>query len=101
MNNIKIYLSGPISGVSNYKENFAKAEATLRMRWPDAVIINPSVLPAGLSNKEYIMTDLQLLSTADILVLLPGWETSTGAMIEKLFAQYIGGIGIEIMGGKE
>lgn len=90
MNKLKIYLSGPISGVSNYKENFAKAEASLHERCPDAVIINPSMLPLGMSNKDYIMTDLQLLSSADILALLPGWETSTGAKLEKLFAQYIG-----------
>ena len=98
MNKLKIYLSGPISGVDNYKENFALAEATLHERWPDAVIINPAVLPEGLSNKDYIMTDLQLLSTANILALIPGWETSTGAKLEKLFAQYIGGIGIMYLG---
>lgn len=41
--------------------------------------------------------DLQMLSCADVMVLLPGWIDSEGCRIEKLYAQYIGGVQIYTM----
>lgn len=94
---ISVYLSGPISGVEDYKEKFEEAQKAIEAINDDRythVVLNPAMLPDGLSKKEYMQIDLQMLSNADVMVMLPGWEASNGARIEKLYAQYIGGISI-------
>ena len=40
---MRIYISGPITNVLDYKEKFARAEQNLKEKYPDAEIINPSV----------------------------------------------------------
>lgn len=64
------YLSGPITGHKDYRRQFAKAAAALK----------------EMSYEEIMRIDLELLSTADYLVQLPGWERSIGASRELGFA---------------
>ena len=85
---MKVYISGRISGDPAYKEKFLKAEATLK-GWGDTVI-NPARLPEGLTPASYMRISVAAVEAADFLVLLPGWEQSKGARIEKLYAEYIG-----------
>ena len=85
---MKVYISGRISGDPAYKEKFMKAETTLK-GWGDTVI-NPAWLPKGLTPASYMRISIAAVEAADVLLLLPGWEQSKGAMIEKLYAEYIG-----------
>lgn len=83
------YLSGPITGRKNYRQQFARAAGTLKEL--GYVVINPAeldqVLPVKEMGYEGIMRiDLELLATADYLVQLPGWEDSKGANRELGFA---------------
>ena len=83
------YLSGPITGHKNYRQQFARAAGTLKEL--GYVVINPAeldqVLPVKEMGYEGIMRiDLDLLATADYLVQLPGWEDSKGANRELGFA---------------
>lgn len=84
----KVYLSGPITGIPNYQDNFGyvacRAEAC------GHTVIDPSVETAGLTPKDYMRISIARLEAADELWLLPGWENSKGANIEKLYAEYIG-----------
>lgn len=64
------YLSGPITGHKDYRRQFAKAAAALK----------------EMGYEEIMRIDLELLSTADYLVQLPGWERSIGASRELGFA---------------
>lgn len=74
------YLSGPITGHKDYRRQFAKAAAALKEMGYDVIPVE------CMSYEEIMRIDLELLSTADYLVQLPGWERSIGASRELGFA---------------
>ena len=76
------YLSGPITGHKNYRQQFARAAGTLKEM--GYAVINPAELGAALpldqmSYEDIMKIDMELLASADYLVQLPGWERSIGA----------------------
>ena len=84
---MKLYISGPITGVSNYQENFIKAEAVLKRAGYE--VINPCVvvLAENATWEAYMKADIPLMLTCDGVAVLPGWEDSTGARLEVDIAQ--------------
>ena len=83
------YLSGPITGHKNYRQQFARAAGTLKEM--GYAVINPAELGAALpldqmSYEDIMKIDMELLAAADYLVQLPGWEDSKGANRELGFA---------------
>lgn len=83
------YLSGPITGRKNYRQQFARAAGALKEM--GYVVINPAELGAALpldqmSYEDIMKIDMELLAAADYLVQLPGWEDSKGANRELGFA---------------
>lgn len=84
----KIYISGPITGNPNYKKQFATISQKLTK--DGHIVVDPSVETEGLSPRDYMRISLARLEAADEILLLPGWENSKGAKIEKLYAEYIG-----------
>nr|UVY62273.1 MAG: Nucleoside 2-deoxyribosyltransferase like protein [Bacteriophage sp.] len=83
------YLSGPITGHPNYRQEFGDAADELRALGYH--LINPAeicqVIPTDQLSYEAIMQiDLALLERADYLVQLPDWERSIGASRELGFA---------------
>lgn len=83
------YLSGPITGHKNYRQQFARAAGTLKEM--GYAVINPAELGAALpldqmSYEDIMKIDMELLVAADYLVQLPGWEDSKGANRELGFA---------------
>ena len=84
---MRIYISGPITNVLDYKEKFARAEQDLKAKYPDAEIINPTVLDKlPLTYDEYMELDLRLLGMCEGIYMLEGWEDSKGANREYGFA---------------
>lgn len=80
---MRIYISGPISGTTDYRQRFAKAEAELQEMGYDT--INPARLgsvASDLTHKQYMKLCLKLLRMADAIYMLEGYEYSKGAMIE-------------------
>ena len=84
---MRIYISGPITNVIDYKEKFARAEQNLKAKYPDAEIINPTVLDKlPLTYDEYMELDLRLLGMCEWIYMLEGWEDSKGANREYGYA---------------
>lgn len=82
------YLSGPITGQKNYRQQFDRAAGALKEMGYN--VINPAAIDDAIpvecmSYEEIMRIDLELLSTADYLVQLPGWEDSKGANRELGF----------------
>ena len=82
-----VYIAGKISGNPEYKKQFAAAAARLRQQGLE--VINPAVLPQ-MEYHRYPPINLAMIDAADGLLLLPGWEHSTGAAWEAAYARRMG-----------
>ena len=88
-----LYLSGPMTGLpdNGYPAFEAAAE---RLRSQGVQVISPhEITPPGAgpwSWEAHMRVDLAALLTADVIVMLPGWEGSRGARLEKAVAEALG-----------
>ena len=88
---MRIYISGPITGTTDYMERFAAAECELWYKgWDD--IVNPAEilsvqLPEGSSWETYMGESLKLLCECDAIYMMRGWEGSRGARLEHVVAE--------------
>ncbi len=87
------YLSGPMTGWPHHNHPAFEAAAK-RLRAQGVQVISPhEITPPtnGLwSWQEHMRVDLAALLTCDVIVLLPQWETSRGAQLEKTVAEALG-----------
>lgn len=88
------YISGPVTGTTDYIERFKKAEAIVRENKYEP--INPvavnALLPSDTSWIEYMKMSLEMLTRKNCaaILMLVGWETSRGARIEREIAMGMG-----------
>lgn len=88
MSKVKVYIAGPIRGVADYKERFAKERKALEGN--GFAVLDPSILPEGMSQEDYMRISMAMMQSADGMILLEGWENSEGARIEKAYADMVG-----------
>jgi len=70
-----------------YLYKFIKAEYKLKEQ--GHIVINPAVLPEGLSATSYMPICLAMLQQADAICMIgDDWQTSAGAQTELQFAKY-------------
>lgn len=102
---IRVYLSGPISGLTEqeYTARFKRAERHYESAGYE--VVNPVTIGQELQKTnpqptwgDYMKVDLEALRTCTHIALLEGWEQSPGAQTEKREAQKLG---LEIMQYKE
>lgn len=77
-----VYLSGPMTGVPDLNRPAFNAAAD-QLRAMGMKVINPAELPDVATWEEAMRIDLaQLVTDCHALIMLPGWHTSKGALIE-------------------
>jgi hypothetical protein len=84
---MKIYISGAITGDSNYKAKFEKAKKDLETSGYRAVNPAEFELPEGATWEDYMKQDLALLLKCDGIYMLKDWRQSRGARIEQFLAK--------------
>jgi len=91
--NMTVYISGAITGVSNYKDMFAEVESMLLAQGYD--VFNPATVDAmadttGWTWADYMQYDLTALGRCNAIYMLSNWANSKGARIEKRYAKRMG-----------
>jgi hypothetical protein len=89
---MKVYISGPITGTTDYMERFEEAQKYLESK--GLTVINPALinsnLPKDTTWDEYMEISLILVKMSDAIYLLKGWEKSKGAELELRTAKRFG-----------
>lgn len=84
---MKIYLSGPMSGMMGLNfPAFHNAAASLRERGLE--VVNPAEINTDVSadRSACLRRDIQALLDCDTIAMLPGWSKSEGATLERQIA---------------
>jgi nucleoside 2-deoxyribosyltransferase len=85
---MKIYIAGKITGNPDYKNTFKKWQEKLEDK--NFTVLNPAVLPEGMKPADYMRICFAMIDCADVVALLPGWQNSSGAILELEYCKYIG-----------
>ncbi len=98
---MKVYISGPITGCSNYHDKFEAAQKGLESQGLD--VVNPAnldkIMPPSATHSEFMKICIPLLELCDCIYMLEGWQESKGAQIEFEYA-YEHRLAITFEGGR-
>ena len=95
-----VYISGPITGVENWQDNFLAAEKELLELSGGFCVINPVTLSKNVEElfaklektpdyTDYMRKDVKELSSCNAICMLPGWKRSKGARLEYRIAKIL------------
>lgn len=86
---MRMYISGPITGIPNYHQIFDEAKLKLMEKgYKD--VINPAELDAVFTDaqyEDYMDVCFKLIDMSDIILLLKGWKDSEGCRREVQYAE--------------
>lgn len=85
---MKIYIAGKVTGDENYRKKFAVAAKTVEAL--GHIPLTSSCLPSGLTEADYMKVSLALIECADLVLFLPDYTRSEGAIVEWLWCQKTG-----------
>ena len=87
----KTYISGPISGMPDVNVK-AFQEVADRLLVQGIECVNPHCLrhDHDKSWSSYMRVDIKAMMDCDVIIMLPGWEKSKGAVIEHGLALDLG-----------
>ena len=85
----KVYISGPMTGIENYNYPlFHAVEEYLKQL--GHMVINPARHPIGLEWSHYMGYARLDVKACDVVIMLPGYEASKGAVEEFKLATELG-----------
>lgn len=89
---MRIYISGQISGLplDEVKAKFQDAENRIVEHGDEAVNPLKNGIPDNEAWEVHMAADIVLLLHCDAIYMLPGWESSKGATLEKNIAERTG-----------
>ena len=86
---MKVYVAGPMTGLPNFnRDNFFRVADEIKLE--GHVVLNPAILPDGLTQKEYMSICIPMAAMCDAIYLLEGWKNSPGARAEVAMAEKLG-----------
>ena len=85
----RAYLSGPMSGLPDMNYPAFNAEAA-RLRALGFHVENPAENPEQSSWEDYMKAAIVQMLGCEVVVMLPGWSESRGALIERELALRLG-----------
>ena len=90
---MKIYIAGRITGDPAYKDKFNTAQQSIED--DGHIVLNPAVLPEGMTPADYMRICFAMIDCADAVVFLPDWVHSVGARLEHDYCRYTGKINLK------
>ena len=86
---MRIYIAGLMTGYENFnREAFHKAAEALKRE--GHTVLNPAVLPDGLTQPHYMDICMAMLRCVDAVYMLKGWQQSAGARTELALTEKLG-----------
>lgn len=79
----RVYLSGPITNTKNYKGLFMFAEELAALDDAEQIYNPAAQIPASSSWEQAMAQCLSEITNYDTIVMLPGWNVSRGARLER------------------
>lgn len=86
---MRVYIAGPMTGYENFnREAFHAAGKALSQE--GHTVLNPAVLPDGLTQAQYMDICMAMLRSVDAVYMLKNWYQSAGARAELALAEKLG-----------
>lgn len=79
------YIAGPMTGYTNFNREAFNAMCD-ELHGQGHTVLNPAVLPDGLTQAQYMDICLSMLRCVTHVMMLKGWQGSQGAKIEHSLA---------------
>ncbi|MBF5597332.1 DUF4406 domain-containing protein [Escherichia coli] len=86
---VRVYIAGPMTGYEDFNRPAFHA-AGLALSQEGRTVLNPAVLPDGLTQAQYMDICMAMIRSVDAVYLLKNWYQSAGARAELALAEKLG-----------